>query len=96
MCNEVIKGTEEDPVIGWGPGVKEVIVSGWGQGVNARGVVRGVIDKEVRNLAGNACAWVGVLGFDHTHAPAVILPFEEDAPVDQVEPWGIRKCTRLA
>ena len=83
MCNEVIKGTEEDPVIGWGPGVKEVIVSGWGQGVNARGVVRGVIDKEVRNLAGNACAWVGVLGFDHTHAPAVILPFEEDAPVDQ-------------
>ena len=70
------EGAEEDPVIGWGPGVKEVVESGWSQGVDARGVVRGVIDREVRNLAGNACAWVGVLGLDHTHAPAVILPFE--------------------
>ena len=51
--------------------------------MDARGVVRGVIDKEVRNLAGNACAWVGVLGSDYTHAPAVVLPFEEDVPVDQ-------------
>ena len=51
------EGAEEDPGIGWGPGVKEVVVSGWGQGVNPRGVVRGIIDKEVRNLAGNACAY---------------------------------------
>jgi hypothetical protein len=51
--------------------------------VGACGFVHGVIDKEVRNLAGNACALVGVLGFDHTHAPAVMLPFEEDVPVDQ-------------
>ena len=24
---------KEDPVIGWGPGVEEVVVGGWGQGV---------------------------------------------------------------
>jgi hypothetical protein len=46
---------EEDPVIGWGSGVEEVVVGGWGQGVGAHGVVRGVRDKEVRNLPGNAC-----------------------------------------
>ena len=26
---------KEDPVIGWGPGVEEVVVGGWGQGVGA-------------------------------------------------------------
>ena len=51
------EGAEEDPVIGWGPGVKEIVVGGWGRGVGAHGFVHGVIDKEVRNLAGNACAY---------------------------------------
>ena len=54
-----------------------------GQGVGACGVVHGVRDKEVRNLPGNACAWIFVLGSDHTHAPAVVLPFEEDVSVEQ-------------
>ena len=74
---------EEDPTIGWGPGVKEVVAGGWSQSVGACGFVHGVVDKKVRNLAGNACAWVGVLGLDHTHAPAVILPFEEDVSAYQ-------------
>ena len=65
---------KEDPVIGWGPGVEEVVVGGWGQGVGARGFVHGAIDKEVRNLTGNACAWICVLRSDHTHAPAVVPP----------------------
>jgi hypothetical protein len=53
------------------PGVEEVVVGGWGQGVGARGFVHGAIDKEVRNLTGNACAWICVLRSDHAHAPAV-------------------------
>jgi hypothetical protein len=74
----------EDPIIGWGSGVdSEVVVGGWGQGVGARGVVHDVRDKEVRNLPGNACAWIFVLGSDHTHAPAVVLPLEEDVSVEQ-------------
>ena len=59
--------------------------------MGARGFVHGVRDKEVRNLlhnlTGNACAWICVLGSEHTHAPAVVydivLPFEEDVSVDQ-------------
>ena len=74
---------KEDPVIGWGPGVEEVVVGGWGQGVGARGVVHGVEDKEVSDLPGNACAWIFVLGSDHAHAPAIVLPFEEDGSVEQ-------------
>ena len=53
--------------------------------MGACGFVHGVIDKEVRNLAGNACAWVGVLGSDNTHAPAVVLPFEEELEDVSVE-----------
>ena len=79
LCGAV----EEDPVIGWGSGVEEVVVGGWGQGVDARGVVHDVGDQEVRELTGNACAWIFVLGSDHTHAPAVVLPFEEDVSVEQ-------------
>ena len=74
---------EEDPIIGWGSGVKKVVVGGWGQGVGARGVVHGVEDKEVSDLPGNACAWIFVLGSDHAHAPAIVLPFEEDGSVEQ-------------
>ena len=74
---------KEDPVIGWGPGVEEVVVGCWGQGVGARGVVHGVEDKEVSDLPGNACAWIFVLGSDHAHAPAIVLPFEEDGSVEQ-------------
>ena len=47
---------EEDPIIGWGSGVKKVVVGVWGQGMGARGVVHGVEDKEVSDLPGNACA----------------------------------------
>ena len=74
---------EKDPIIGWGSGVEEVVVGGWGQGVGARGVVHGVRDKEVRNLPGNACAWIFVLGSDHAHAPAIVLPLEEDVSAEQ-------------
>ena len=51
--------------------------------MGARGVVHGVEDKEVSNLPGNACAWIFVLGSDHAHAPAIVLPFEEDVSVEQ-------------
>ena len=79
---------KEDPVIGWGPGVEEVVVGGWGQGVGARGGVR-VEDKEVSDLPGNACAWIFVLGSDHAHAPAIVLPFEEDGSVEQGRAFGM-------
>ena len=66
----------EDPIIGWGSGVdSEVVVGGWGQGVGARGVVHGVGDKEVRDLPGNACAWVFALGLYHARAPILIAEF---------------------
>jgi hypothetical protein len=51
--------------------------------MGACGFVHGVVDKKVRNLAGNACAWICVLRSDHTHAPAFVLPLEEDVQVDQ-------------
>jgi hypothetical protein len=57
--------------------------------MGARGFVHGVIDMEVRYLTGNACAWVGVLRFNHTPAPAVVLPFEEDVSVDQGGALGL-------
>ena len=41
------------------------------------------LDIKAYDLPGNACAWIFVLGSDHTHAPAVVLPFEEDVSVEQ-------------
>ena len=66
---------EEDPIIGWGSGVKKVVVGGWGQDMGARGVVHGVEDKEVSDLPGNACAWIFVLGLYHARAPILIAEF---------------------
>lgn len=42
---------EEDPIIGWGSGVKKVVVGGWGQGVGARGFVHGVLLHTLRNAS---------------------------------------------
>ena len=58
MRSRLWEAVEEDPIIGWGSGVKKVVVGGWGQGMGARGVVHGVEEKEVSNLylPGNACA----------------------------------------
>jgi hypothetical protein len=65
------EGVEKDPAVGWGPGVKEVVVGGWSLRVRAWVPVvlsmLAVIDNEVRDLAGNVCARVGVLGSDHPH-----------------------------
>lgn len=52
-------------------------------GMAARSFINVVVDKEVCDLSGNACALVVVLGSDHPHASAVVLPFGEDASVHQ-------------
>ena len=57
--------------------------------MGARGVVHGVMDKKVRDLSGDAGARVRVLRSDHPHAPAVVLPFEQDASAHQGRTLGV-------